>query len=72
MSDDKMYSWEPNLEASGNIVIRLCRIISKNMNYRVYFDNYYMSVLLMIHLKTRQICNLGTVRKILPNQCHIT
>jgi len=43
-NDANRYSWEPDFGASGNVVVRLCRIIPKNMNYNVYFDNYYTSV----------------------------
>jgi len=72
-NDDNRYSWEPDFGASGNVVVRLCRIIPKNMNYKVYFDNYYTSVPLMVYMKNRQICSLGTVRRnrlnnvLLPN-----
>ncbi|XP_060845894.1 piggyBac transposable element-derived protein 3-like [Rhopalosiphum padi] len=73
-NDVNRYSWEPNFDASGNVVVRLCRIIPKNMNYKVYFDNYYTSVPLMVYMKNRQICSLGTVRRnrltnvLLPNE----
>jgi len=66
-------SWEPDLGASSNVVVRLCRIIPKKMNYKVYFDNYYTSLPLMVYLKSRQVCSLGTVRRnrlsnvLLPN-----
>jgi hypothetical protein len=73
-NDANRYSWEPDFGASGNVVVRLCRIIPKNMNYKVYFDNYYTSVPLMVYMKNRKICSLGTVRRnrlnnvILPNE----
>lgn len=73
-NDVNRYSWEPDFGASGNVVVRLCRIIPKNMNYKVYFDNYYTSVPLMVYMKNRQICSLGTVRRnrlnniLLPNE----
>lgn len=73
-NDVNWYSWEPDFGASGNVVVRLCRIIPRNMNYKVYFDNYYTSVPLMVYTKNRQICSLGTVRRnrlnnvLLPNE----
>lgn len=57
---DSRLSWEPDLGASSNVAVRLCRIIPKQMNYKVYFDNYYTSLPLMVYLKSRQVCSLGT------------
>jgi len=61
--DNNMYSCEPDFGVSEYVVVRLCRIIPKNMNYKVYFDNYYTSVLLMVYMKNRQIFSLETVRR---------
>lgn len=54
---------EPDLGSSANIVVRLCRIIPSNQNYRVYFDNFYTSLPLLVYLGKRGIYSLGTVRR---------
>lgn len=56
-------SEEPDLGSSANIVICLCRNVPRNQNYRVYFDNYYTSLPLPVHLAKNGILSLGTVRK---------
>lgn len=59
---------EPDLGATSNIVLRLSRIIPKNENYRLYHDNYYTAVPLMVHLAKEGIYSLGTIRRNrLPN-----
>ncbi|KAJ8926143.1 hypothetical protein NQ314_021516 [Rhamnusium bicolor] len=35
---------EPDLGESSNVVVRLCRVVPKNMNHRIYFDNYYTAI----------------------------
>lgn len=54
---------ERDLGSSSNIVVRLCRIIPRNQNFRVYFDNFYTSVPLLVELSKRGIFSLGTVRR---------
>jgi hypothetical protein len=54
---------EPDLGASANIVVRLCRIIPTYKNYVVYFDNYYTSLGLLVYLKNIGVLSLGTVRR---------
>jgi len=54
---------EPDLGASSNIVVRLCRVIPKNENFKVFFDNYYTSLPLLVYLKRQAIYSLGTVRR---------
>lgn len=59
---------EPDLEATSNIVLRLSRIIPRNQNYRLYHDNFYTAIPLMVHLAKNGILSLGTVRRNrLPN-----
>lgn len=59
---------EPDLGSCANIVVRLCRIVPKNENYRVYFDNFYTSVPLQVYLAKNGIYSLGTVRRArIPN-----
>lgn len=54
---------EPDLGASANVVVRLCRNIPTNEFYRIYFDNYYSSIPLVSYLATRGIYSLGTIRR---------
>lgn len=54
---------EPDLGASANVVVRLSRVIPKNKNYKLYFDNYYTTLSLMTYLKTNKILSLRTVRR---------
>lgn len=54
---------EPDLGACANIVVRLARIIPKNLNYQLYFDNYYTTLELLVYLAENGILSLGTVRR---------
>ncbi|XP_055910902.1 piggyBac transposable element-derived protein 3-like [Eupeodes corollae] len=54
---------EPDLGASSNIVVRLCRCVPRNKNYKVFFDNYYTSPELVSYLAKIGIHSLGTVNK---------
>lgn len=59
---------QPNLGASANVVMRLLHNLPQHLNHRVYFDNYYTTVPLMVELGQRGIEALGTVRRNrLPN-----
>ncbi|XP_023026106.2 piggyBac transposable element-derived protein 3 [Leptinotarsa decemlineata] len=59
---------EPNFGVTSNIVLRLARIIPRMKNYRLYHDNYYTAVPLMVHLAKQGIFSLGTIRRNrLPN-----
>lgn len=59
---------EPDLGATGNVVVRLCRIVPPNKRHIVYFDNYYTSVPLVTYLAKNVIFSIGTViQNRLPN-----
>jgi len=62
-NDEFNPSYEPNLGAAANVVVRLSRVVRKNQNYNIYFDNYYTTILLLVYLKRRGILSLGTVRR---------
>ena len=51
-----------DLGASGNIVVRLSRKIPRNINHKLFFDNYYTSLGLLVYLSKQGIPALGTVR----------
>lgn len=54
---------EPDLGASANVVVRLSRLFPKNQNYKLYFDNYYTTLPLLVYLRKRKMFSLGTVRR---------
>ena len=54
---------ERDCGASGNVVIRLSRNVPEQVNYRLYFDNYFNSPDLQIYLATKGIWCIGTVRQ---------
>ena len=54
---------EPDLGAAANVVVRLSRTIPNNCNYKLYFDNYYTFLDLLIHLAKRGIYSHGTIRR---------
>ena len=58
---------EPELGATGNVVVRLCRILTER-NYKLYYDNYYTSMPLAVYLYKKNIHTVGTLNKVrIPN-----
>ncbi|KAL4126598.1 hypothetical protein QTP88_010810 [Uroleucon formosanum] len=49
--------------SSANVVVRLARIIPKRQSYKLFFDNYYTTLPLLVYLKKENILSLGTVRR---------
>ena len=47
----------------GHVVLRLCENLTKMVNYRLFFDNYFTSIPLLIALKTQGIQATGTIRR---------
>lgn len=60
--EEPMLPNEPLLGATGNVVIRLTRIIPRFLHHKLFFDNYYTSVPLIVHLEKEGIHTSGTVR----------
>lgn len=52
----------PDLGASGNVVTRLVDTVPKNLNYKLFIDNWYTSLPLMAHLHSNGILPLGTIQ----------
>ncbi|XP_033971608.1 piggyBac transposable element-derived protein 3-like [Trematomus bernacchii] len=48
--------------ASGNVVLRLAQPIPKQENYKLFFDNWFTSVPLVLTLAQQGIHTIGTVR----------
>lgn len=56
-----LYS-EPDFGATGNVVVRLTRNIPINVHHNIFYDNYYMSIPVMVFLENRKIHSVGTFR----------
>lgn len=73
-NSEKRLPSEPNLGACANVVMRLSRCIPENINHKLYFDNYYTTLAVMVELAKKNIHCLGTLRKnripglLLPNE----
>ncbi|GBP82557.1 PiggyBac transposable element-derived protein 2 [Eumeta japonica] len=52
----------PDLGVSGNVVTRLVDTVRKNLNYKLFMDDWYTSLPLMVHLHTVGILPLGTIQ----------
>lgn len=52
----------PNLSASSNVVIRMSYFIPKHCNYKIFFDNWFTSIPLLVYLHKEGILPLGTAR----------
>lgn len=50
------------LGVTGDLVIRLCEMLPRNKNFKVYFDNFFTSLPLLKVLKREGILALGTIR----------
>ncbi|XP_045505807.1 piggyBac transposable element-derived protein 3-like [Colias croceus] len=61
--DDERLPSEPEIGVVGQTVMRLLRVVPKQKNHIVYFDNYYTSLPLMYHLATEGIHSLGTIQR---------
>ena len=53
---------QPDLQALGNIVLELVQHVPRFQWYKLYFDNWYTSVLLEKSLHEQGIATVGTVR----------
>ena len=62
--DEQMQS-DPDimhLKKSAQVVARLCEHLPVNVNHKVYFDNWFTSLDLLLYLKQRGILSCGTIR----------
>jgi hypothetical protein len=58
----------PDVGKSGNVVLRLASVIPRSMFHKLYFDNWFTGVQLVIELEKLGIHSLGTVR---PNRLKV-
>lgn len=52
----------PSLSASSNMVVKMAASIPRNHNYKIFFDNWFTSLNLLIYLEKEGILPLGTAR----------
>lgn len=52
----------PDLGVSSNVVARLTQSVPRHVNYKIFFDNWFTSVPLMVYLRKEGLLSLGTVR----------
>lgn len=50
----------PNLSVSSNVVLRMSKFIPRYCNYKICFDNWFTSILLLVYLHKEGILPLGT------------
>ncbi|KAJ8930108.1 hypothetical protein NQ314_017119 [Rhamnusium bicolor] len=64
----KLEDHKPDLGASSNVVVKLTNTIPRNKKYKLFFDNWFTSIPLLVFLTKEGILPLGTVRmNRLPN-----
>ena len=54
---------EPDLGASSNVVVRMLRYTPRNIDPKVFFDNWFASIPLLVYLKNQGIASVCTVRR---------
>ncbi|CAG4946695.1 unnamed protein product [Parnassius apollo] len=52
----------PDLGVSGNVVTRLTETVPRHVNHKIFFDNWFNSPKLQVHLTKIGLLPLGTVR----------
>jgi len=52
----------PDVGVSGNIVLRMTEVLQRHMNHKMYYDNWFSCVILVVELEKMGIQSLGTVR----------
>lgn len=60
---------DPNLGLGGSVVAELLSVIPKPEEHEVYFDNFFTSHSLLLHLRALKICATGTVREQRLQKC---
>lgn len=54
---------QPDIGASGNIVLKLAQVIHENVNHLPYFDHWFSSLDLFVALANKGILALGTIQQ---------
>ncbi|CAN9509212.1 unnamed protein product [Ophioblennius macclurei] len=63
---------QPDIGASGNIVLKLAQVIRDNVNHLLYFDNWFSSLDLFVALANKGIPALGTVKQNRLHGCNFS
>ena len=53
---------ESGLQKCAQVVSRLCKELPPNVRHKVFFDNWFTTLELMQHLKTKGLLAVGTIR----------
>ncbi|KAF2879011.1 hypothetical protein ILUMI_27162, partial [Ignelater luminosus] len=61
--ESQVSSDQPDFGITGNTVLRFCKDIPRKQNYRLYHDNNYTSLSLIVYLANEGIHSVGTVRR---------
>ncbi|KAF2890605.1 hypothetical protein ILUMI_15568, partial [Ignelater luminosus] len=61
--ESQVSSDQPDFGITGNTVLRFCKDIPRKQNYRLYHDNNYTSLSLIVYLAKEGIHSVGTVRR---------
>ena len=56
---EKRITGEEDLGASANVVVRLSRVLPKNIYHKLYCDNYYTSLPVLVYLHKQGSTALG-------------
>ena len=67
LDDDDRATPYSQLEKSAQVVARLCEHLPMHANHKLYFDNWFTTLSLLIYLKRNGILSCGTIR---PNRLH--
>ena len=72
MCDFYIYEWKHNNDSVNNdygnlqkcsqVVVRLTKVLSGGMNHKLFFNNWILTLDLMLYLRSQNILAVGTVR----------
>lgn len=60
---ENIFDNEIHLGASANVVTRLTRVVTQNVNHKIFFDRFYTTVPLVVELAKNGIYSLGTIQR---------
>lgn len=60
-----------SLGLSGDVVMSLLSVVDKPVNHQIFFDNFFSSFKLFVHLKNNGYFATGTIRENRTNKCPI-
>nr|CAI5846111.1 unnamed protein product [Callosobruchus analis] len=58
-----------NLGPGGDVVMSLLSVVKKPVNHQIFFDNFFSSFKLFVHLKNNGYFATGTIRENRTNKC---